>query len=460
MPGTATTVPVRARQVSAPETSDATAPGTQLWAKRYNGSGNGDDRAVAVVVSPAGKAVFVTGSSRGAGSADDYVTIAYNAATGAWLWSKRYNGPANGNDEAASVAVTRDGKTVIVTGQSEGQTGDDYATVAYSAATGAQLWAERYNGPANGGDFASAAAVNPAGGQVFVTGLSTGISSGADYATVAYNVITGAQLWVKRYNGPANSSDIATAAAASPTGKAVFVTGNSASDSGNSEGATQTADYATIAYSATTGARLWLQRYNGPTNGDDFPYAMAVSPTGGKVYVTGQSEGPQTFDFATAAYNAGTGARLWVKHYALDFLNQANSVAVSPNGARVFVTGSSTGSGHVAAAAEKYVTVAYNAATGTRLWVKHHAGGAGSVAVSPTGAEVFVTGGTGGGYGTIAYNAATGATLWIRLYNGPGSGVTSAAAVAVSPTGAGVFVTGTSSGIGSRGDYATIAYHG
>ena len=130
--------------------------------------------------------VFVTGSSwGGSASGNDYATVAYNASTGATLWVKRYNGPANGEDEASSVVSPGNGK-VYVTGHLTAATGTDYATVAYSAASGAQLWARRYNGPANGIDLASSLVVSPNGSRVFVTGASVGVNSAFDYATVAY----------------------------------------------------------------------------------------------------------------------------------------------------------------------------------------------------------------------------------------------------------------------------------
>src|SRR5215470_16894471 len=63
-----------------------------------------------------------------------------------------------------------------------------YATVAYDAATGAQLWASYYTAARS---FAGSLAVGPHGHTVYVTGRSTFYAT-----TVAYNAATGAELWV------------------------------------------------------------------------------------------------------------------------------------------------------------------------------------------------------------------------------------------------------------------------
>jgi len=89
------------------------------------------------------------------------------------------------------MAVSPAGGVVYVTGWSDGVTsGLDYATVAYDASTGAQLWVSRYDGT-GGGDAAQSIAVSPGGDTVYATGTSLGSGTGYDYATLAYNATTG-----------------------------------------------------------------------------------------------------------------------------------------------------------------------------------------------------------------------------------------------------------------------------
>ena len=65
------------------------------------------------------------------------------------LWTNRYNGPGNGSDTATAVAV--DGSNnVIVTGFGfVSGVVRDYVTIKYSSA-GAPIWTNRYNGLGNG----------------------------------------------------------------------------------------------------------------------------------------------------------------------------------------------------------------------------------------------------------------------------------------------------------------------
>ena len=140
---------------------------------------------MAVAVSPGSsvnKTVFVTGSS-GCLGLEDYATVAYNATTGIQLWASRYDGPTHDPDEAFALAVSADGKKIFVTGRSFGQIGEgrDFATVAYSAINGQALWVSRYDGLAHGedesNDEAYSIAVSTEGERVFVTGSSGGMSA-------------------------------------------------------------------------------------------------------------------------------------------------------------------------------------------------------------------------------------------------------------------------------------------
>jgi hypothetical protein len=321
-----------------------TATGAHRWTSRYAGPA-GTDFPSAEAVSPGGRRVFVTGESLSDRSSWDYATVAYDAATGAQLWATRYNGPANLDDVANAVTVSPHGAMVFVTGLSVGNgSGWDYATVAYSAATGKQLWVSRYSSPHNHEDFARAIAVSPNGRTVFVTGdshgRSHGASSGPDYATVAYRAATGRQLWVSRYNGPGNGVDDSRSVTVGPRGRTVYVTGRSA-------GVTSASDFATVAYNAATGATRWVRRYSAPGNSSAGGSSVAAGPGGRAVYVTGfSSSGPS---YVTIAYRAATGATQWIRRYP----GQGGvAVAAGPAGRAVFVTGTSgAGYGTIAYAA-------------------------------------------------------------------------------------------------------------
>ena len=60
------------------------------------------------------------------------------------LWDARYNGPGSNRDIAKSIAVSPDGETVFVTGESDGLSNlQDYATLAYDVASGKEIWNTR-----------------------------------------------------------------------------------------------------------------------------------------------------------------------------------------------------------------------------------------------------------------------------------------------------------------------------
>lgn len=284
--------------------------GETEWIKTYNGPANGADQATSIAVDKQGN-TYVTGSSEGIGVANDFAIVKYDKH-GNTEWVKRYNGPGNSIDEGASIAVD-DAGNVYVTGFSFGIGSSDYATIKYDK-DGNQLWVARYDGPVNGTDRGNALVLD-ASGNVYVTGLSQGSSFAFDYATIKYNT-AGVQQWVARYNGPVSSFNEAKDLAVDASSN-VYVTGGSGDD------------YVTVKYNAA-GVQQWATSYNGPTNGYDFARDLTLDAYG-NVYVTGESGG----DFATVKYNA-TGVEQWVARHAG---GAAFAIAVDGNG-NVYVTGS------------------------------------------------------------------------------------------------------------------------
>jgi WD40 repeat protein len=276
---------------------------------------------------------------------------------------------------------------------------------------------------------------------------------GSNYGTVAYDASTGHQMWVSEYDYPGWSGyDFATSLAVSPDGHTVYVTGGSNAKRGYA--------YATIAYDASIGATLWVARYRGSGNDGGYARAIAVSPNRRAIFVTGQMNvgccAPQMY--VTVAYNATNGQRLWVETYHDEIgtgYNIAAAIAVSPDSQRVFVTGYDA-------------TIAYDADKGGRLWLDRSrfggdASSGDSIAVSPDGNSVFIVGnGLQGGHGVVvaaALDAGSGDEYWTATYAGPGDQGASASSLAVSPNGRQVFAMGESAPeIGQGSAYTTLAF--
>ena len=157
-----------------------------------------------------------------------------------------------------------------------------------------------------------------------------------------------------------------------------------------------------VAVPAAGGEQLWANHF---VPGDT-PHDSALSPDGSTLYVTGCAGGVGGCggsDFETVAFRVSTGAIRWIARFDSQHLTDtAVAVGVSPDGARVFVTGHSTGS----TGSEDIVTIGYNATTGRRLWSARYDGAGHGVdtptdlAVTPDGTKVLVTGSTalvGGG---------------------------------------------------------------
>jgi hypothetical protein len=314
----------------------------------------------------------------------------------------------------------------------------DFLTIKYDPATGETLWVRYYNGPANDADTAVAIAVDNAGG-VYVTGkiFISGYAAKTwnDYATVKYDASDGHQVWDARYSDTGKACCGATAITVNDAG-GVYVTGAI-----RTPGASD-ADIVTVKYDADDGSQEWVAHYNSPEDKADNATALAVDSTGG-VYVTGScATGYSGLQYVTIKYDATTGTDSWITRH--DGYGVANAIAVD-NAGGVYVTGT------------ELVTIKYDAASGTEDWVSpsHTLSQAKAIALDESGG-VYVTGVSNEGpysyYGTtVKFDPADGSELWFARFP---SSVYGAMACAVDNTD-GIYVTG----VGDDGGHiATVRY--
>ncbi|MFN2544594.1 MAG: PQQ-binding-like beta-propeller repeat protein [Actinomycetota bacterium] len=377
----------------------ASSDGKEAWRSSYDGPSGLGDAAYGVTVSRDGSRVYVVGARDMEGGPyaqsghGDLVVVCYSATMGEQLWVASYDGPvAGGNDRALAVAVGAgpQGERVYVTGVSDGSTpsatSGDIITLAFQGETGVHLWTSRYDGSSHGRDEPTGMVASPDGTKVLVTGMSQG-EPGAydetkfDYITLAYDTgidgdPDGRLLWTSRYDGSAGEHDVANAIAGSPDGSTIFVTGESAGQP--NQPACAACDYATLAYDAATGKKLWLSRYQSPLSSNGLSgsegRALQVSPDGKRLYVTGFSVGAAS-DYVTIAYDAASGSELWRSTYPSPLEDDAWSLAVSPDGNTVYVSGQSVVPAGYSIPViwlwGEAVTVAYDASSGTQKWMAH-----------------------------------------------------------------------------------------
>ncbi len=263
--------------------------GVQQWVTKYNGSGNGTDTPESMAIDDYGN-VFVTGSSVSSGTHYNIVTIKYDL-NGVQQWVNIYNSPENNADFARSLAIDDSGNIYVTGGTIGNNTKSDFATLKYNFA-GEILWIRKYNGPASDVDYARFITLDSKR-NIYITGYSTGKGSEFDYATIKYN-LDGDELWATRYNGPGNKNDLVNSLVVDDSGN-IYITGQS-------EGIGTGADYATIKYNSD-GVQQWAERYNGPADDNDNASSVAVDNSG-NIYVTGNSTVNKKYntDFVTIKY--------------------------------------------------------------------------------------------------------------------------------------------------------------
>ncbi len=175
-------------------------------------------------------------------------------------------------------------------------------------------------------------------------------------------------------------------------------------------------------------------------------FGVAASPDGAHVYVASVSDNA----VATFSRDPATGALTFVEQEkdgvgGVDGLSSASRVALSPDGAHVYVTGE---------ADDAVATFSREPATGALTFVEQEKDGVGGVvglngafgvAASPDGAHVYVTGVNDDAVATFSRDPTTGALTFVEQEKdgvGGVDGLDGARGVASTPDGAHVYVAG------------------
>lgn len=362
-------------------------------------------------------------------------------------WSRRYNGPGNGIDLLSTMTLDSVGN-VYVTGRSSGiGTGQDYATLKYSP-QGQSLLEMRYNASGTSFDAASDIVVDDLG-NIHVTGTS----SASGITTIKYDVF-GDTLWTRSFNPPPGAQGFRITVDDSNN---VYVGGNAG------EG------IAVIKYSRD-GNELW-STFLVDSSSYDMSFVDFALDEQGNVSVTGnttnQFSGEFLNDFITAKFNQD-GIEEWRQYYSL--ASQTDDIPIGleiDSQGNTIVGGASYECPNPYGICEDdYVVIKYSP-TGVEKWVR--------IYESPLFDEdipvdiavdsqdnIIITGYSvrnveSFNFLTIKYDS-SGNELWTSEYNGPGNKRDFAHALTLD-TQDNIYITGSSrAGITADAELVSVKY--
>jgi hypothetical protein len=258
--------------------------GSERWVYQYDSPGIGPNGARTVVVGFDGY-LYAAGLSQGDTTISDFTVVSLTDS-GAERWVYRYSGIHNGSDQAYSIVVGSDSNLYAIGGSQGTGTSYDFIVVSLTD-LGMERWVYRYNGPADGMDYAYSVATG-VDGNLYVAGWSEGSGTFMDFTVVSLTD-SGAERWVYRYDGSAHGSDMANSIVTASDG-CIYVAGWS-KESGTG------GDFTVVSLD-TAGVERWVYRYDGPANYHDAAYSIDIG-SDGDLYAAGRSAGSATGDDLT-----------------------------------------------------------------------------------------------------------------------------------------------------------------
>jgi hypothetical protein len=296
--------------------------GALAWRASYDGPKKNDE---ALAVAADSDSVCVTGMSQARDGDMDVVTIKYDGASGARLWTKRYNGPWDRQDRG--LAVTIRGSSIYVAGVvSRSDHSFDTVLIKYSTA-GRFMWARTYDSGRGGTEWVTGLVAT--GSAVYMSGYGkadAGFTS-ADALLLKYTS-SGSRSWARYSGGQTGQFDLWADIGIAPGGY-VNVTG-SMHRSGTGT------DMATASY-RPAGTRRWLRMASSTGHNRDANQALVIADDG-RTYVAGDVTGPGDEDMSCICY-AADGTREWWSSYSFGLGDDtAHDIALTSGG--VWLAGS------------------------------------------------------------------------------------------------------------------------
>jgi len=249
-----------------------TAPGTRLWQKYVTSPAAGNDAETCIAKGPGG-VIFEAGALAG-----DAVFVAKYDRSGRRLWKRTWSGPDGIGAKVNAVKADAAGNAIIAGGADTLWVGQRDTYVRKYSPRGAVLWT--YDSGLIREDFATCLELGDAG-FVYVGGVTTGFSSGADYSVTRLYGDSGLSEWTATYAGPGplgDNDDVPWAMGLDADGNAYLTGISGASVAGEDEAATVKV--------LSTGAVDWFRRVSSPT-GKAQGMDLAIHKASGQTWVTG-----------------------------------------------------------------------------------------------------------------------------------------------------------------------------
>lgn len=121
--------------------------GNLLWSARYTGNVQGNNEALDIAVD-SNNDIYITGNVWGAGSYYDIFTVKFSAS-GQQLWSKTFNGSLNGWDEAGAITIDSNDNIYITGAAAALDLTYDLVVIKYDS-QGNELWNYIFDGGTGG----------------------------------------------------------------------------------------------------------------------------------------------------------------------------------------------------------------------------------------------------------------------------------------------------------------------